>query len=157
MNKTLSAKYEVLVKQAPELIKVLPWGPDFEVDRFQKPDFTALEVINFATGGLAICYTRFRSKADIHLGIPAGINVGLENSNYNPAETDLESFLSPADSREMTPDNKEQNYRLNYQFFRITTRYVNRRVLRTFLSLCIFSPLASPGFDSTHIFLVRTS
>ncbi len=62
MNKTLSAKYEVLVNQAPELIKVLPWGPDFEVDRFQKPDFTALEVVNFATGGLAICYTRFGPK-----------------------------------------------------------------------------------------------
>jgi len=51
------------VNQAPELIKVLPWGPDFEVDKFQKPDFTALEVVNFATGGLGIHYTHFRSGA----------------------------------------------------------------------------------------------
>lgn len=58
VNKTLSARYEILVNQAPELIKVLPWGPDFEVDKFRKPDFTALEVVNFATGG-----------------IPAGINI----------------------------------------------------------------------------------
>ncbi|KAG5642191.1 hypothetical protein DXG03_003429 [Asterophora parasitica] len=58
VNKELSAKYESLVDGAPELIKVLPWGPDFEVDVFRKPDFTALEVVSFATGG-----------------IPAGINI----------------------------------------------------------------------------------
>ncbi|KAH7888205.1 peptidase family M49-domain-containing protein [Phlebopus sp. FC_14] len=58
VNKELSAKYDVLVNGAPELIKVLPWGKDFEVDVFRKPDFTALEIVNFATGG-----------------IPAGINI----------------------------------------------------------------------------------
>jgi len=58
VNKQLSAKYEVLVDSAPKLVKVLPWGPDFEVDVFRKPDFTALEVVSFATGG-----------------IPAGINI----------------------------------------------------------------------------------
>ncbi|KZP31688.1 aflatoxin-detoxifizyme [Athelia psychrophila] len=58
VNKELSAKYETLVNSAPELIKVLPWGKDFEVDVFRKPDFTALEVLSFATGG-----------------IPAGINI----------------------------------------------------------------------------------
>ncbi|KAG6890703.1 hypothetical protein C0995_005076 [Termitomyces sp. Mi166 len=57
VNKQLSAKYEILVNNAPEYIKVLPWGADFEVDVFRKPDFTALEVVSFATGG-----------------IPAGIN-----------------------------------------------------------------------------------
>lgn len=60
MNKQLSAKYEALVNDAPELIKTLPWGKDFEVDTFRKPDFTALEVVSFATGG-----------------IPAGINVSF--------------------------------------------------------------------------------
>lgn len=58
VNKELSAKYDILVNDAPELIKVLPWGKDFEVDVFRKPDFTALEIVNFATGG-----------------IPAGINI----------------------------------------------------------------------------------
>jgi dipeptidyl-peptidase-3 len=51
VNKELSAKYEKLVNDAPELIKGLPWGKDFEVDVFKKPDFTALEVLTFATGG----------------------------------------------------------------------------------------------------------
>ena len=51
MNKELSAKYENLVNNAPKLIKDLPWGKDFEVDVFKKPDFTALEVLSFATGG----------------------------------------------------------------------------------------------------------
>ena len=51
MNKELSAKYETLVNNAPELIKGLPWGKNFVVDVFKKPDFTALEVLSFATGG----------------------------------------------------------------------------------------------------------
>lgn len=51
VNKELSAKYDVLVAKAPELIKALPWGKDFEVDVFKKPDFTALEIVTFATGG----------------------------------------------------------------------------------------------------------
>ncbi|KAI9446467.1 aflatoxin-detoxifizyme [Lactarius indigo] len=58
VNKELSAKYETLVNNAPRLIDGLPWGKDFEVDVFKKPDFTALEVLSFATGG-----------------IPAGINI----------------------------------------------------------------------------------
>jgi dipeptidyl-peptidase-3 len=58
VDKQLSAKYEELVSSAPELIKALPWGKDFEVDVFRKPDFTALEILSFATGG-----------------IPAGINI----------------------------------------------------------------------------------
>jgi len=58
VNKELSAKYETLVNNAPKLIKGLPWGKDFEVDEFKRPDFTALEVLSFATGG-----------------IPAGINI----------------------------------------------------------------------------------
>lgn len=53
VDKQLSAKYESLVNGAPELIKGLPWGKDFEVDVFRKPDFTALEVVSFATGGMS--------------------------------------------------------------------------------------------------------
>lgn len=51
VNKELSQKYNELVDKAPELIKVLPWGQQYEVDFFRRPDFTALEVVNFATGG----------------------------------------------------------------------------------------------------------
>ncbi|KZO99620.1 aflatoxin-detoxifizyme [Calocera viscosa TUFC12733] len=58
VNKDMSAKYEKLVAMAPNILPTLPWGKPFEVDVFKKPDFTALEVLNFATGG-----------------IPAGINI----------------------------------------------------------------------------------
>ncbi|KAL0570305.1 hypothetical protein V5O48_011656 [Marasmius crinis-equi] len=54
VNKQLSAKYNILVAEAPELIKALPWGKDFEVDVFRKPDFTALEVVSFARGGIPV-------------------------------------------------------------------------------------------------------
>lgn len=58
VNKAISAKYEALVDDAHNLVKTLPWGSEFEVDTFRRPDFTALEVLSFATGG-----------------IPAGINI----------------------------------------------------------------------------------
>ncbi|KIO34275.1 hypothetical protein M407DRAFT_64255 [Tulasnella calospora MUT 4182] len=61
VDKELTKKYDKLVADASQLVKTLPWGPPFEVDVFRKPDFTALQVLTFATGG-----------------IPAGINV----SNY---------------------------------------------------------------------------
>ena len=64
VDKALSAKYEKMVNDAPELIKSLPWGPDFEVDVFRKPDFTALEVLTFATGGLCSFSETPGSKAE---------------------------------------------------------------------------------------------
>ena len=75
----MSAKYEVLVDRAPELIKVLPWGPDYEVEVFKKPDFTALEVLTFATGGTLPSFNmklQFQDLTCFRSGIPAGINVG---------------------------------------------------------------------------------
>ncbi|KAG8954151.1 hypothetical protein FRC04_000371 [Tulasnella sp. 424] len=58
VDKEMTKKYDKLVADASQLVKTLPWGPSFEVDTFRKPDFTALQVLNFATGG-----------------IPAGINI----------------------------------------------------------------------------------
>ena len=76
VDKQLSKKYETLVNNAPELIKVLPWGKDFEVDVFRKPDFTALEVLSFATGGKPLCATwQVIVHSFLFKGIPAGINV----------------------------------------------------------------------------------
>ena len=77
VDKQLSAKYETLVSGAPDLIKALPWGKDFEVDVFRKPDFTALEILSFATGGeVSFGIPSCSSESnDSIIGIPAGINV----------------------------------------------------------------------------------
>ncbi|SGZ32256.1 BQ5605_C040g11835 [Microbotryum silenes-dioicae] len=53
VNKEQSKKFAILVDKAPHLIQDLPWGKSFEVDTFQRPDFTALEILSFATGGMA--------------------------------------------------------------------------------------------------------
>jgi dipeptidyl-peptidase-3 len=58
VNKTQTAKFNNLVNQAPHFISRLPWPATFERDTINKPDFTSLEVLSFATGG-----------------IPAGINI----------------------------------------------------------------------------------
>lgn len=65
VNKELSAKYETLVNDAPELIKELPWGKDYEVDVFRKPDFTALEIVSFCTGG-TIIFNPFQERQLTH-------------------------------------------------------------------------------------------
>lgn len=85
VNKEQSKKFNALVDAAPELIKDLPWGPDFEgafdrmglgtgpdlgnaVGTFQRPDFTALEIIAFATGGSFFVFARIASSLTLHSG-----------------------------------------------------------------------------------------
>lgn len=59
VNKSQTEKFENLVKNAPNFISRLPWPKEFERSVINNaPDFTSLEVLNFATAGL-----------------PAGINI----------------------------------------------------------------------------------
>ncbi|HMS15583.1 MAG TPA: dipeptidyl peptidase 3 [Planctomycetota bacterium] len=58
VDKEQSKSFQRLVSRGGELVKRMPWGAAFEKDTFQEPDFTSLNVLAFANGG-----------------IPSGINI----------------------------------------------------------------------------------
>ncbi len=54
VNKETSAKFTRLVDSSGKFIARLPWGPDYEREKFIKPDFTSLEVVAYASSGVPL-------------------------------------------------------------------------------------------------------
>ncbi|KAG9051056.1 hypothetical protein FS837_012563 [Tulasnella sp. UAMH 9824] len=95
VDKELTKKYDRLVADASQLVKTLPWGQSFEVDTFRKPDFTALQVLTFATGGIPAGinipnYYEVREKTGFK-------NVSLANILAAKAPNEAVTFIHPDD------------------------------------------------------------
>uniref|UniRef100_A0A1X7SJJ1 Uncharacterized protein n=1 Tax=Amphimedon queenslandica TaxID=400682 RepID=A0A1X7SJJ1_AMPQE len=43
----MSSEFSQLVDSAQEFLPLLPWGVEFEKDKFLRPDFTSLDVVSF--------------------------------------------------------------------------------------------------------------
>lgn len=54
VNKEQSKILNVLVQSASKTLTYLPWGEQFQVEVFNKPDFTSLEVLGFGSSGIPV-------------------------------------------------------------------------------------------------------
>ncbi|GJN89397.1 hypothetical protein Rhopal_002377-T1 [Rhodotorula paludigena] len=98
VNKEQSEKFNTLVDGAPELVKDLPWGPDYEVPEFKRPDFTALEILAFATGGIpaGINIPNYHDVREVD-GFK---NVSLQNILSAKAANEVTTFIAPEEVKE---------------------------------------------------------
>lgn len=89
MNRKLSEKFQNLVQDAENFLVELPWGKDFEKDKFSKPDFTSIDVMAFAGStvpvGLSIPITYEELRHDDgfkNLTLGNVLNTRFKSDNY---------------------------------------------------------------------------
>lgn len=102
VNKERTRAFGELVASAPSLIPLLPWGKDFEKDKFLSPDFTSLEVLAFCGSG-----------------IPAGINIPNFDDirqNFGFKNVSLGNVLNAKAPDEKIPFIKDRDMALYQQY-----------------------------------------
>jgi len=104
VDKEKSVKLSNLVATAEQSIGNLPWGKDFEIDKFSKPDFTSLEILTFACSRtpIGICLPNYD---DINK-VDGFKNVTLSNS-YPKAKKEFIQFSREADIEYLVKFNDE--------------------------------------------------
>jgi dipeptidyl-peptidase III len=107
MNRKLSEQLQAMVQQAENFIVDLPWGKDFEKDKFSKPDFISVDVMAFAGSGvprglsIPITYEELRHRDGFkNLTLGNSLNCQFKCSKY-PFLSDadqklMETFMEPA-------------------------------------------------------------
>ena len=96
VNKTRSQKYATLVDAYNNIIKFAPWPRNFCKDKFQRPDFTSLDIIAFAGPGcpLGINIPNYDLVRNDH-GFK---NVYLANNSLNYSNINFK-FISKEDNK----------------------------------------------------------
>ena len=89
MNRKLSEKFQNLVQNAEGFLVELPWGKDFEKDKFSKPDFTSIDVMAFAGStvpvglSIPITYEELRHNDGFkNLTLGNVLNTRFKSDNY---------------------------------------------------------------------------
>ncbi|KAK8810767.1 hypothetical protein WA158_007342 [Blastocystis sp. Blastoise] len=104
-NKEMTLTLQHLVEQAPVILPLLPWGKEYERDKFSKPDFTSIDILTYACGGL-----------------PSGINIpnyeevrqtlGFKNYLYIYIYNSLGNVINAHNSKDRVTFIREQDQQL---------------------------------------------
>lgn len=100
MNRKLSEQFLSMVQKAENFLIELPWGKDFEKDKFSKPDFTSIDIMAFAGStvpvglSIPITYEELRHQDGFK-------NLTLGNVLNTRFKSDSYPFLSEEDQELM--------------------------------------------------------